>query len=275
MKPYLKTKDFFNTQKEFELLYDPTLDMLITRPQPSDLSEYYKSDGYISHSDSKKSLTDKIYQFVKKYNIRRKVKLIDSLDLPGKRLLDIGAGTGDFLLAAKNKGWIIEGVEPSILARTNAYEKQIKLKEKIEDLQGAKFDVITLWHVLEHLPNLQNQITAITSLLNPSGFLIIAVPNFKSYDAKKYKTFWAAFDVPRHIWHFSRKSIPLLFKKHNLQLVSTKPMLFDSYYVSLLSERYKTGKSNYLNAALTGFVSNLKAYSSKEYSSLIYILRKG
>ncbi len=274
MNSYLKTKDFFHTQEEFELLYDPKLNMLVTHPQPSDLSEYYKSGGYISHSDSKKSLLDKVYQFVKKYNLRHKVKLIDSFNAPGKKLLDIGAGTGDFLLTAKHRDWLTEGVEPNILARTKAIEKGIKLRDKIEDLREDKFDVITLWHVLEHLPNLQNQITSITSLLNKQGFLIVAVPNFKSYDAKKYKNFWAAFDVPRHLWHFSRTSIPLLFKEHDLKLVSTKPMLFDSYYVSLLSEKYKTGKTQYLNAALTGFVSNLKACSTKEYSSLIYILTK-
>lgn len=274
MNLYLKTKDFFNTTEEFELLYDSKLQMLVTHPQPSDLSKYYKSKDYISHSDGRKNLLEKLYQLVKKYNLKHKVKLINSFNPKSKQLLDIGSGTGDFLIEAKNNGWAIEGIEPNRLARTNAAKKGIHLHEKIEGLSKGKFDVITLWHVLEHLPDLQNQIDSISSLLNPQGVLIIAAPNFKSYDAKIYGRFWAAFDVPRHLWHFSRNSIPLLFNSYNLQVTNTRPMYFDSYYVSLLSEKYKTGKNNYLRAIYRGFVSNLKALSTKEYSSIIYILKK-
>lgn len=274
MKPYLKTKDFFYTQEEFELLYDSDLDMLVTHPQPSDLSHYYKSENYISHSDSKKNMLDKIYQRVKNYSLQRKVKLINSFQSVNKNLLDIGAGTGDFLLTAKRKGWDIEGVEPNAMASSKAKEKGISLRTDISDLPSTHFDVITLWHVLEHLPNLSQQIKSISTLLNAEGTLIIAVPNFKSYDAKKYKNFWAALDVPRHLWHFSQNSISLLFREHGLKITATKPMLFDSFYVSLLSEKYKTGKSQFLNAMYTGLTSNLKALSSKEYSSLIYVLKK-
>ncbi|MGB3151799.1 MAG: class I SAM-dependent methyltransferase [Maribacter sp.] len=274
MKPYLKTKDFFYTQEEFELLYDSDLDMLVTHPQPSDLSHYYKSENYISHSDSKKNILDKIYQCVKNFSLQRKVKLINSFQSVNKNLLDIGAGTGDFLLTAKRKGWDIEGVEPNAMASSKAKEKGILLRTDISDLPNTYFDVITLWHVLEHLPNLSQQIKSISTLLNAEGTLIIAVPNFKSYDAKKYKNFWAALDVPRHLWHFSQNSISLLFREHGLKITATKPMLFDSFYVSLLSEKYKTGKSQFLNAMYTGLTSNLKALSTKEYSSLIYVLKK-
>ncbi|WP_281541770.1 class I SAM-dependent methyltransferase [Maribacter aestuarii] len=274
MSSYLKTKDYFNTQEEFELLYDSELDMLVTHPQPSELDIYYKSEDYISHSDSRQNLLEKIYHLVKKYNLNRKVRLIDSVNSPGKKLLDIGAGTGDFLLTAKNKNWNIEGVEPNSMARSKAAGKGILLHPSIDDIPKTKFDVITLWHVLEHLPNLDKQLASITSLLNDNGNLIVAVPNFKSYDAKRYKTFWAGFDVPRHLWHFSRTAIPLLFNKYNLDLMSTKPMCFDSYYVSLLSEKYKTGKTKLLSAAYTGFISNIRALSTKEYSSIIYILKK-
>lgn len=274
MNSYLKTKDFFYSEEEFELLYDPDLDMLITDPQPSNLNRYYKSEEYISHSDSKKSVLDKIYHLVKNYSFRRKTNLINSFNSPNKTLLDIGAGTGDFILKAKNRGWNVQGVEPNPVACVKAKKKGVSLKNNLSEVSKSKFDMITLWHVLEHLPNLDEQIKSITSLLNDKGTIIIAVPNFKSYDAIKYKNFWAAFDVPRHLWHFSRTSISLLFKNYGFKVVSTKPMLFDSYYVSLLSEKYKTGNQRFFPAMYSGLVSNLKAFSTNEYSSLIYILKK-
>ena len=274
MNSYLKTKDYFNTQEEFELLYDSELEMLVTHPQPKDLNPYYNSSNYISHSDSKKGTLASVYQLVKNYSLKRKIKLINSFNSSDKTLLDIGAGTGDFMLEAKRNNWNVHGVEPNLSAQKKAAQKGVTLKPSISDLGTTRFDVVTMWHVLEHLPNLSEQIKTITSLLKTDGTLVIAVPNFKSYDALKYKSYWAAFDVPRHLWHFSRKSIPFLFKEYGLRVTDTKPMLFDAYYVSLLSEKYKSGKQNYLKALYTGFISNLKAKSSKEYSSLIYVLQK-
>ncbi len=278
MKPFLKTKDYSVSQEEFELLHDEELDMLITKPQPEVLEKYYKSDTYISHTDSNKTLVDKLYQTVKKYSLRSKCSLVEKYLRSEKTLLDVGAGTGDFLVAAKNKGWSIAGVEPNYDARMRAQEKQIALIPNMESLPGKKFEVITLWHVLEHLPDLENKILKLVWHLEKEGTLIIAVPNFKSHDAKYYKTAWAAYDVPRHLWHFSRCSIEKLFGKHGLQLVKTKPMIFDSFYVSLLSEKYKSGKSGFLNfpkAFFRGLWSNMSAWRSKEYSSIIYILKKG
>ncbi len=274
MKSYLKTKDYFHTQEEFELLYDSEYEMLVTHPQPKDLAPYYNNDNYISHSDSRAGLLSSIYQLVKNYSIKRKLKLINSFNTSDKSLLDIGAGTGDFILETKNNGWNVYGVEPNLKAQKKAAQKGLRLETSLTDLGKAKFDVITLWHVLEHLPNLSEQIKTITSLLKDNGTLVIAVPNFRSYDAQKYKSFWAAFDVPRHLWHFSRKSIPLLFSEYGLKVTNTQPMLFDAYYVSLLSEKYKFGKTSYLKAFYSGFVSNIKAMSSKEHSSIIYVLNK-
>lgn len=274
MNLYLNTKDHFNTKEEFELLYDPEFKMLVTHPQPINLTQYYDTLNYISHSDSKKGLTGKLYHLVKTFNISSKVKLINSFNSSDKTILDIGAGTGDFLLRAKRDKWKVSGVEPNSIAKENALNKGLLLKTSMSELTETKFEVITLWHVLEHLPNLKEQIKTISSLLNDNGTLIIAVPNFKSYDAIKYKSFWAAFDVPRHLWHFSKESLPLLFAKHGLEVVNTKPMLFDAYYVSMLSEKYKTGKPNFFKGLYAGFLSNLKAMSSGEYSSVIYVLKK-
>lgn len=274
MKVYLQTKDYFHTQETFELLYDSELDMLVTHPKPENLSKYYDSKSYISHTDRKETLIDKIYQLIKKYSLKKKYKLIDTFKTEEKTILDIGAGTGDFLKKGIEENWKISGVEPNAIARDIAKEKGVDLEKDIEHLPEQKYDVITLWHVLEHLPNLENQIKKIITKLKPNGYLFVAVPNYKSYDAQKYKHHWAAYDTPRHLWHFSQNSISKLFNNYKLKVVNTKPMYFDSFYVSLLSEKYKTGRPNYFRAFWNGLISNIKAIRTKEYSSIIYILKK-
>ncbi len=274
MKLYLKTKDHSVSGEDFELRHDPDLDMLITYPQPEELVKYYESEAYISHTDANKSVVDKVYQAVKKYSIAKKIRLISSYANGKKKVLDFGAGTGDFLQEARKKGWTITGVEPNPGAREKSTAKGIHLYKNLSEIKSEKFQIITLWHVLEHLPNLEDQIKMLTEILEQEGTLIIAVPNFKSYDAKYYREHWAAYDVPRHVWHFSKTAIEKLFKPHGMRLVRTKPMVFDSFYVSLLSEKYKTGKQNYCRAFYRGLRSNMGAWSSKEYSSHIYLLQK-
>ena len=275
MKVYLETKDYTLTGESFKLLHDPVLDMLVTEPQPENLATYYESEDYISHTDAKKSLVDKIYHTVKGYNLKSKLSLIDSYTASNKRLLDVGAGTGDFLTEAKKYGWEVAGVEPNELARLKSSEKGVALLQNLDSIPTSdKYEVITLWHVLEHLPDLESQIAKLVGLLTDNGTLVVAVPNFKSFDAKYYKEFWAAFDVPRHLWHFSKKSVQSIFAKHGMKLVRTKPMFFDAFYVALLSEKYKNGKQNFIKAFWIGLMSNIRALGSKEYSSLIYILKK-
>jgi len=269
----LRVKDFLVSHEEFSLVLDEQLDMLVTTPQPENLSSYYESEDYISHTDEEKGLMNFLYQKVKHYSLKKKLRLISNLQKEKGRLLDIGAGTGSFLAAAKQQDWITFGVEPNENARKLSLEKNVKLVDKLAAFEGEKFEVITLWHVLEHLPNLENTVKSIESLLSPNGVLVIAVPNYNSWDAKYYKTFWAAYDVPRHLWHFSQKSMTLLFSK-KLQLTKTIPLIFDSFYVSLLSEKNKTGNTFSIKAIFVGFWSNLKAWSKKEYSSLIYCFRK-
>lgn len=275
MKVYLETKDYTLTGESFKLLHDPVLDMLVTEPQPENLATYYESEDYISHTDAKKSLVDKIYHTVKGYNLKSKLSLIDSYTASNKRLLDVGAGTGDFLTEAKKYGWEVAGVEPNELARLKSSEKGVALLQNLDAIPTSdKYEVITLWHVLEHLPDLESQIAKLVGLLTDNGTLVVAVPNFKSFDAKYYKEFWAAFDVPRHLWHFSKRSVQSIFAKHGMRLVRTKPMFFDAFYVALLSEKYKNGKQNFIKAFWIGLMSNIRALVSKEYSSLIYILKK-
>lgn len=274
MKPFLKTKDFSVTGEPFDLMLDKDLQMLVTRPQPENLTPYYESDAYISHTDANTTFSDKIYQAVKSFSLWMKVQLIKGYANDTKSLLDIGAGTGDFLLAAKNRGWSVEGVEPNRDARMRSREKRMELRSDMNALPKKEFQVITLWHVLEHLPDLENQIVKFRWHLEDEGTMLIAVPNYRSYDARHYKEYWAAYDVPRHLWHFSRTSMERLFDRHGFKVVRTKPMVFDAFYVSLLSEKYKTGKSNFVKAIVFGLLSNLNGWLTKEHSSIIYIVQK-
>ena len=274
-KPFLTVKDYSVSQEIFDLYHDAKLDMLITTPQPSleNLGKYYESVDYISHTDSKRSLFEKAYHFVKSIALKNKLNLINSLQPKKGSILDIGAGTGDFLSVAKNNGWHTVGVEPSEKAKAIAKKKGVSFVAETSELADHSFDVISMWHVLEHVPNLENQIKELKRLLKPNGTLIIAVPNFKSFDAKHYGKFWAAYDVPIHFWHFSKTAVKILFEKETMKLVKVLPMKFDSFYVSLLSEKYKTGKMNYVKAFFVGLLSNFKAKQNLEYSSHIYILK--
>ena len=275
---YLTVKDHSVSGEEFQLLHNVELDMLETFPQPKGekLSEYYRSEDYISHTDAKRNLFEKVYHLVRTISLKRKLKLINSFQSEEKTLLDIGCGTGDFLETAKNNNWNVLGVEPNEQARLIANSKtnnSVFDISQLETLEENSFDVITLWHVLEHLPDLEKHVKLFKSLLKPHGTLVIAVPNFKSHDAQHYKNFWAAYDVPRHLWHFSKTAIKKLFHKEQLKLVKILPMKFDAYYVSLLSEKYKFGFMNPLKAFWIGWRSNLKGNRSKEYSSHIYVLK--
>ncbi len=274
-KHFLTVKDYSVSKETFDLYYDETLDMLITHPQPSleNLGEYYESEDYISHTDNKRSLFEKIYHFIKSIALKNKLNLINSLQPNKGIILDIGAGTGEFLLVAKNDGWQTIGVEPSDKAKAIAKSKGVSFVEETSELENHSFDVISMWHVLEHVPDLDKQIKELKRLLKPTGTLIIAVPNFKSFDAKHYGKFWAAYDVPIHFWHFSKTAIKLLFEKEEMKLEKVLPMKFDSFYVSLLSEKYKSGKMNFVKAFFIGLQSNWKAKNNFEYSSHIYILK--
>jgi 2-polyprenyl-3-methyl-5-hydroxy-6-metoxy-1,4-benzoquinol methylase len=274
LQPFLSCKDHTVSDEVYQVMINNEYDMLVTSPVPENVADYYKSEDYISHTDSKKSLLDKAYQAVKNITLKRKLKLINSFETSSKNILDVGAGTGDFLKVCKSNSWKVSGIEPSLNARKIAYKKGVNLQENLSEFKNTNFDVITLWHVLEHVENLSEYILELHSLLADDGRLIIAVPNFKSDDANYYKEFWAAFDVPRHLWHFSQRSISKLFSEVHMVVEKTIPMKFDGYYVSLLSEKYKSGKMNPLKSFYRGFVSNFKARTTNEYSSLIYVLKK-
>jgi 2-polyprenyl-3-methyl-5-hydroxy-6-metoxy-1,4-benzoquinol methylase len=272
---YLDVKDHSISKEEFRLLRDETIDLVFTYPQPSEdkLGSYYESEDYISHTDGKRSFFEKVYHFIKGIALKKKVSLINELHPNKGILLDIGAGTGDFLAEAKRDGWQTVGIEPNEKARNSAMLKKVNFVDSSIELENNSVDIITMWHVLEHVPDIQAQIKELKRLIKPNGAIVIAVPNFNSYDAKHYEDFWAAYDVPRHLWHFSRQSIKVLFEREKLQLNKTVPMVFDAFYVSLLSEKYKTGKMNFVSAFFIGLKSNWKARTTNEYSSHIYIIK--
>ena len=271
---FQKVRDYSVSKEIFELHHNPEYDLLITYPKPSleKLPSYYESKDYISHTDGKRSLFERMYHLIKNIALKNKVKLINAQSQKGK-LLDIGAGTGDFLVVAKNDGWQTTGIEPSTKAKAIAINKGVNFADNLSHLESHSFDVITMWHVLEHVPNLDEYILELKRLVKPTGTILIAVPNFKSFDADYYGRFWAAFDVPRHIWHFSKTAIQKLFAEKEMKLVDVLPMKFDSFYVSLLSEKYKTGKMNFVKAFFVGWKSNHSAKQTKEYSSHIYIIK--
>ncbi|MEP1489004.1 MAG: class I SAM-dependent methyltransferase [Algibacter sp.] len=275
---HLKVKDFSVSGEEFELIENSEYGFLETTPQPSSdkLPEYYKSEDYISHTDSQRNLFEKVYHLVRKISLKKKLSLINSYSEKSKNLLDVGSGTGDFLQIAQQNNWTVSGIEPNEEARGIANKKtndSVFETEQLLKFKENSFDVITLWHVLEHLPNLEDHIKTFKKLLKPNGTLIIAVPNYKSFDAKHYKNFWAALDVPRHLWHFNRGAISKLVGKESMNVINIKPMLFDAFYVSLLSEKYKTGKMNPIKGFWIGLLSNIKSISTKEASSLIYSIK--
>lgn len=271
---YLTVTDHFLSKESFKLDLCDSCSLLFTNPRPvfERIGDYYKSEEYVSHTSTKKGLVNKAYGLVRSYTLKKKIALLQNLGL-GKELLDIGAGTGHFLAKAKESGYTVLGLEPDADARKVALaENGVELND-LSLLHGLdkQFDFITMWHVLEHVYNLQDDLTKISSLVKPNGVLIIAVPNYTSFDAQHYKEFWAAYDVPRHLYHFSPKSIIPLVESKGLKYEKMLPMKFDSYYVSMLSEKYKEG--SLFKALKIGFLSNWKAKEGLS-SSQIYVFRK-
>ena len=261
-------KDFTVSGEQFEIWECKNCTQRFTQniPGADQIGRYYQSEEYISHSDTKKGFVNNLYHSVRKRTLQQKTK---------GNILDVGAGTGAFLNTMKNAGWNCTGIEPDETARKNAkdlYDINLKEAKELFSLSPQTFDAITLWHVLEHVHELHSYVEQLKNLLATNGKLFIAVPNYTSADAKIYGTFWAAYDVPRHLYHFSPKAMKILLNAHGLRLERMQPMWYDSVYVSLLSEKYKTGKSNTVKAFINGMISNLEALLNKtKCSSLIYI----
>ena len=273
--PFLTCKDYTVSQESFNIVSCKACNFRFTNPRPSDseIGKYYKSEDYVSHSDTKEGLINRLYHMVRTRTLKQKLGLIKGYVSRGT-ILDYGCGTGMFLKTCSDAGWKSFGFEPDDDARKLAEGKGLSVADSKEVLIGNKYDIISLWHVLEHVTDLKETLEFFSKSITESGRLIIAVPNYTSVDAKHYKEFWAGYDVPRHIYHFEINSLKKLLGNHGFSLEETKPMKFDSYYVSMLSEKYKTGSMNYPSAFLNGLKSNSAAKDSSQYSSVIYIFKK-
>jgi 2-polyprenyl-3-methyl-5-hydroxy-6-metoxy-1,4-benzoquinol methylase len=279
LKNFMVVTDNAISKESFVIVQCENCSFKFTNPRPDEASigRYYASEEYISHSNTSSGLTNKAYRVVRSITLRQKVALINKFVPQKGRILDYGCGTGHFLEACEKNGWQIAGFEPNEVARKQANELTGNKVEgaDITKFEPESFDMITLWHVLEHIHQLNDTVKKILALLKPQGYLLIAVPNADSLDAQKYKENWAAYDVPRHLYHFNQQTMKRFLKKHKMELVKTLPMKFDAYYVSLLSEKYKNGSPNYFRSLLSGYKSNNHAgKETNDYSSLIYVAKK-
>lgn len=279
IKYVFSVRDHSVSQEEFKIFECNKCSLRFTQDIPPQemIGTYYKSEDYISHTNTSKGLVNRLYQSVRKRTLRNKQKLIQRLTgLENGSLLDIGSGTGAFANQMKAAGWEVTALEPDPGARKigkELYNLEIQALENFFQLPQASFDTITLWHVLEHVHELHRYVEQFKFLLKPGGKLFVAVPNYTSKDASTYQAYWAAYDVPRHLYHFSPKAMKELMYKHDLKIAECLPMWYDSFYVSLLSSKYKKGKTNLVSAFFKGLGSNIKAMGDKQRcSSVIYVI---
>ena len=279
---HTEVQDFSVSKEKFLLCKCTSCNLIFTNPRPDDkhIEKYYQSEDYISHQNKSTNIVNILYKWVRNTTIKKKVSWLNKYTDKKGQLLDIGCGTGYFLSAAKQNGWKTWGVEPNNTARKIASNKKLKISEHIEDIKkNKKFDAISLYHVLEHIHNLRKTGKKIVDLLDDKGTIFIAVPINNSYDATKYGSYWAALDVPRHLYHFNKETFQSFAEEVGLNIVGIEPLKFDSYYVSLLSENFLNPNSNkvvkMINAIIKGYKSNSWAdKNNNNYSSLLFILKK-
>lgn len=269
---YIETRDYFLTQKRFEISKTSVDGVLITTPQPRDLDKFYDTTDYLSHDDSDTTLFAQLYRFARKLNLKTKFKLISKYD-EGERVLDVGAGNGELVRYLVDQKLDAQGYEPNPLARKIAYQKGVRLLDHLPTSNVFHYKVIQMFHVLEHVRDPKKLLNDLHSMLEKDGVLIIALPNFLSLDARIFGKYWAGLDVPRHLYHFNKNGIVNLAKEQ-FELEKTKPMWFDSFYVSILSARYKKMPLAFISGIFVGMLSNIVAICNSQPSSRIYIFRK-
>lgn len=281
LTPVLKCKDHFATKEVFTICECKICKFRLTQDFPSEneIGKYYDVPEYVSHSDTNKGIINSLYHIARKIAIRSKAKIVKEYSNPEKgMLLDVGAGTGYFLNKMKEEHWVVTGIEKAESARKHANSKfglHLQESEYLYEIKPKSKDVITMWHVLEHLEHLDKVMSHCHSILKDDGTFIIAVPNKDSFDAQSYQAEWAAYDVPRHLWHFSPDCFERLANKHDFELVAIKPMYFDAFYISMLSEKNRGTFAASLVGLLKGEIFFLQTLNNKSRSSsVIYILKK-
>jgi 2-polyprenyl-3-methyl-5-hydroxy-6-metoxy-1,4-benzoquinol methylase len=271
--------DYSHTRESFEVVRCETCSFTFTQNAPGfdSIGAYYESENYVSHSDTKEGLFYQIYHTVRRYMLGQKRKMVEKAAKTKKgKILDVGCGTGYFLNEMQKRGWDCSGIEQDDAARTYGAEKfdlQVSSPQLINELEVNSLDAVSMWHVLEHVHHLDDYLVKIKKALKPKGTLVVAVPNHDSYDAKHYKKYWAAWDLPIHLWHFTPKSMDALMSKHGLTITAHYALPFDSFYVSILSEQYKGG--NAIKGLMIGTVSFIVSlFNVKKCSSVVYIITK-
>lgn len=279
LRHIFNVKDYTVSGKEFPVIHCEACSIRVTQDVPdiNEIGAYYKSEDYISHTNTSKGLINSLYQKVRVRTMKQKAAIVKKYTgLQTGNLLDIGCGTGTFLNTMQMQGWKVTGLEPDADARLVAkkeYNIEAFPSHELFSLEAGSFNAITLWHVLEHVHSLHEYMDQMKKLLAANGILFIAVPNYTSKDANAYGKYWAGYDVPRHLYHFSPKSMQLLTQQHELKIIKMLPMWFDSFYVDMLSSKYKTGKTNYISAGLHGLASNMYALGNvEECCSVIYVV---
>jgi 2-polyprenyl-3-methyl-5-hydroxy-6-metoxy-1,4-benzoquinol methylase len=280
LQPVFNVKDYTVSGKEFEIVHcnDCTLRFTQDVPVLEEIGQYYKSEDYISHTNTNKGLINRLYQRVRVRTMKQKAAVVKKYTgLQTGNLLDVGSGTGTFLHTMRLQGWRVSGLEPDAdareLARTE-YGVESNPSHLLFSLDSCSFNAVTLWHVLEHVHALHEYVEQMKKLLAKNGVLFIAVPNYTTKDARVYGKYWAGYDVPRHLYHFSPKAMQTLMEQHGLEIAGMLPMWFDSFYVDMLSSKYKTGKINYVSAGLHGLASNINAVGNvQQCCSVIYVVR--
>ena len=282
-KELLQSRDFTVSSETFGIQECLRCGFAYTNPRPSlqELGRYYASEAYISHSDTQKGLKNRLYHLARAFTLRRKISQINRLSgSKTGRLLDLGCGTGYFLEAAVKAGWQGEGVEPDAGAAQQAAARSgcnVYPESQLDEYPEGRFDLITMWHVMEHVPQLKQRAAQLFRLLKPGGILVVAVPNRQSLDAEIYGSFWAAWDVPRHLNHFRPADVDRLFSTSGFIKKGMRGMPLDSFYISLLSEQYRgKGAMGFFSAFINGLRSNLRAMRSDAglWSSMEYYYQK-
>ncbi|MDO5570203.1 MAG: class I SAM-dependent methyltransferase [Bacteroidales bacterium] len=280
LSAFTKCNDHSISKEDFQIMKCDNCGFLFTQdfPDESLIGEYYKSKDYISHSNSRKGLINNVYHIARTIMLNRKAKIVcKESGMEKGKLLDIGCGTGYFLHTMKKMGWDVMGVEKSDDASKVAKEHfNIDVKNLLNEVDdNNKYDVITLWHVMEHLQDLKGTFEKLRSLLKDDGTLIVAVPNSESFDAEYYKENWAAYDVPRHLWHFNATTLGILSKREEFKIEKFGPMPLDAFYISMLSEKLQGKSCSFFRGMLIGIKAlNSALTNPRKSSSLIFILRK-
>ena len=278
---WLQVPDYFLTGEKFELVRCPNCGFLFTQDHPDieEIGRYYESADYISHNDSAGGISASMYRIAREFMLKRKRKMVCRVSgLDKGSILDIGSGTGHFLSVMKNGGWQVKGTEINDKAREfskTEFGLEVLPPVNIGSLPSASFDAISLWHVLEHFQDPFTYASEIKRLLKPGGVCLIALPNCSSFDAGFYKISWAAYDVPRHLWHFTPATFKLFAEKNGFIIRSVRALPLDVFYISILSEKYKKTGFSFMQGILKGALFYLLSlFNMKGSSSLIYQLQK-